>query len=289
VYDWAVGLFATIANLNLKAPKASPTFTGTVTLPTGTATKIPKYTSAGVLGDSVITDSGDGKVGINTTIPSVELEVDGNFKSLNVNAVGTTVWLGQNTGFLGSDSTYIGYRAGQGNIYDYNTFIGYEAGNNSRGIYNVGVGRFALQSSFNTTGYNTAFGYYAGRENTGARNLFMGHRSGYQNDADDIIALGYEADKANTLSNQFIVKQNNINVTPLIQGDFSTGNVGINTSIPTEKLDVVGNIRLSGVHILGQYTTATRPAYLKGAQFFDTTINKMVIGGATAWEEVTSS
>ena len=50
-----------------------------------------------------------------------------------------------------------------------------------------------------------------------------------------------------------------------------------------------GNIKNSGLHILGQYTTATRPAYVKGSQFFDTTINKMVIGGATAWEDVTSS
>tara|TARA_R110000868_G_scaffold244332_1_gene500518 strand:- start:237 stop:1715 length:1479 start_codon:yes stop_codon:yes gene_type:complete len=33
VYDWATGLFATISNLALKAPLASPTFTGTVTTP----------------------------------------------------------------------------------------------------------------------------------------------------------------------------------------------------------------------------------------------------------------
>lgn len=36
IYDWATGLFATISNLALKAPLASPTFTGTVTVPTPT-------------------------------------------------------------------------------------------------------------------------------------------------------------------------------------------------------------------------------------------------------------
>jgi len=49
------------------------------------------------------------------------------------------------------------------------------------------------------------------------------------------------------------------------------------------------NLTTSGIIVLGQYTTSTRPAYVKGSQFFDTTINKMVIGGATAWEVVTSS
>lgn len=40
--------------------------------------------------------------------------------------------------------------------------------------------------------------------------------------------------------------------------------------------------------ILAQYTTAGRPAYEKGALIFDTTLNKLLVGGATAWEVVTS-
>lgn len=38
IYTWATGLFATISNLALKAPIASPTFTGTVTTPAITIT-----------------------------------------------------------------------------------------------------------------------------------------------------------------------------------------------------------------------------------------------------------
>lgn len=37
-----------------------------------------------------------------------------------------------------------------------------------------------------------------------------------------------------------------------------------------------------------QATTVAAPAYVKGAMYFDTTLNKLRIGGATAWETVTS-
>ena len=37
-----------------------------------------------------------------------------------------------------------------------------------------------------------------------------------------------------------------------------------------------------------QATTTLAPAYVKGAMYFDTTLNKLRIGGATAWETVTS-
>jgi len=205
VYDWAVGLFATIANLALKAPLASPTFTGTVTLPIGTANKIPKYTSAGVLGDSVITELPDGSVGINTTSPRSGLDVGDNDIYMGNHPTGRKL-------FFGGNSNY--FRRGE--IHTTQTNLG---------IYNDWSG--------------------------------------------GIITLNIDF--------QEVIRINNL------------GNLGINTTSPSQKLEVVGNIKLSGINILGQYTTATRPAYVKGSQFFDTTINKMVIGGATAWEEVTSS
>lgn len=36
-------------------------------------------------------------------------------------------------------------------------------------------------------------------------------------------------------------------------------------------------------------TTAGAPAYVKGAIYFDTTLNKLRVGGATAWETITSA
>ena len=36
-------------------------------------------------------------------------------------------------------------------------------------------------------------------------------------------------------------------------------------------------------------TTAGAPAYVKGAIYFDTTLNKLRVGGAAAWETITSA
>jgi hypothetical protein len=47
-------------------------------------------------------------------------------------------------------------------------------------------------------------------------------------------------------------------------------------------------INASGSLQLFSATTAAAPAYVKGAMYFDTTLNKLRIGGATAWETVTS-
>ena len=49
-----------------------------------------------------------------------------------------------------------------------------------------------------------------------------------------------------------------------------------------------GNLATSAVFIPVQATTAGAPAYVKGGMYFDTTLNKLRIGGATAWETVTS-
>ena len=47
--------------------------------------------------------------------------------------------------------------------------------------------------------------------------------------------------------------------------------------------------KLSNVTLIPvQATTAAAPAYVKGAMYFDTTLNKLRVGGATAWETVTS-
>jgi hypothetical protein len=49
-----------------------------------------------------------------------------------------------------------------------------------------------------------------------------------------------------------------------------------------------GNLRVAGTIKPGQYTTAAAPAYVKGAIYFDLTLNKLRVGGATGWETITS-
>ena len=38
-----------------------------------------------------------------------------------------------------------------------------------------------------------------------------------------------------------------------------------------------------------QYPTASAPKYAKGSVYFDTTLNKLRVGGASAWETITSA
>ena len=56
----------------------------------------------------------------------------------------------------------------------------------------------------------------------------------------------------------------------------------------TSGLSVTGNISATGTITPQQATTAGAPAYVKGAIYFDTTLNKLRVGGATAWETITS-
>lgn len=50
-----------------------------------------------------------------------------------------------------------------------------------------------------------------------------------------------------------------------------------------------GQLKVTGLFMPVQATTAGAPAYVKGAIYFDTTLNKLRVGGATAWETVTSA
>ena len=62
-----------------------------------------------------------------------------------------------------------------------------------------------------------------------------------------------------------------------------------NTTL-TLNIDGVGGLTIKNTGAVGipQFTTAAAPAYFKGGMYFDTTLNKLRIGGATAWETVTS-
>jgi len=150
----------------------------------------------------------------------------------------------------GANQTALGYYAGFENVGSTQTALGYSAGNTNAGNYQVALGYFG---GYHNTGHNqtvigfsaghtntgasqTALGYYAGYQNTGNKVIGIGYEATYQNIAADVVAIGYQAGKSNATANQFILKQANINAIPLIQGDFSTGNLGIGTTSPTAVL-----------------------------------------------------
>ena len=64
--------------------------------------------------------------------------------------------------------------------------------------------------------------------------------------------------------------------------------IGTTTDDGVNALQVNGAGIFAGLIKPQQATTAGAPAYVKGAIYFDTTLNKLRVGGATAWETITS-
>ncbi|MCF7910500.1 SUMF1/EgtB/PvdO family nonheme iron enzyme, partial [Candidatus Pacearchaeota archaeon] len=148
----------------------------------------------------------------------------------------------QNTG---NYQTALGYLAGRENTGISQTALGYYAGYQNTGISQTALGHYAGYQ--NTGNYQTAVGYVAGHSNSGDRVIGIGYEATRNNTAtaDDVVAIGYQAGKDNTDANQFIIKQANVNSVPLIQGNFSSGNVGIGTTSPSRVLEVNGNVNLN--------------------------------------------
>ncbi len=204
----------------------------------------------------------NGKVGIATSgAPTQALDVNGNiniaensaymyggYKLLKFEPGGTSagytnILLGQDAARNNLDRPYqtvIGFRSGyssdglhqtlvgsnagmESTNADRQTAFGIGAGQRSSGESQTAIGAFAGQD--NTGDYQTSLGYFSGNGNTGNDNTLLGAYAGRDNNADNVIAIGYYAGQNNTTPNQFIVQQNNVNTTPLIQGDFATGNI----------------------------------------------------------------
>jgi hypothetical protein len=65
---------------------------------------------------------------------------------------------------------------------------------------------------------------------------------------------------------------------------FASGGVSIGNTTDRGS----ASLNVSGLIYPQQAATASAPAYVKGAIYFDTTLNKLRVGGATAWETITS-
>ncbi len=113
-----------------------------------------------------------------------------------------------------------------------NTFLGQDAGRDldttGAANHNTLIG-FKSGQRVKKTDRNTFVGSYSGRNNTGEGNVFLGHYAGYDEKGSNKL---------------YIANSTGI---PLLSGDFSLGNVGINTTNPGAKLHVEGIAGVDGI------------------------------------------
>lgn len=147
----------------------------------------------------------------------------------------------------GTQNTFIGQYSGP--FYSdvtggYNTFIGplvglFSSGSSQR---NTGIGANALYS-FTNADSNTALGSTAGFDlTTGGSNTFIGDAAGRGvTTGTGNTVIGRISGLSSTLSGTVIIGDGNGNQRIYVD---NTGNVGIGTTSPAERLDVSGSIKL---------------------------------------------
>jgi len=186
-------------------------------------------------------------------------------------------------GNSGTDNTSLGTSAGQSGSY--NTAVGKQAGNVVTGSNNSFFGKDAGLLT-GSGGNNTFLGYQAGRSNvSGSGNVFIGKEAGYSETGSDKLYI----DNSNTS-------------TPLIFGNFSLNQVGIN-SLPntTHTLTVGGSLYSNGaIYTTGLYVggglvkawtaSGANINYVAGAVSIGTTTAptgfKLAVGGKAIVEEI---
>ncbi|MGA2904464.1 MAG: tail fiber domain-containing protein [Candidatus Korobacteraceae bacterium] len=184
----------------------------------GSSPYIALWATPSFLVNSVISqDTAANYIGIATTTPVAQLDVNGEVNAGSYEIGGSTVL---SVGSLADDNLFAGVNAGTDNVAGsgvYNTFVGYGSGqDNTTGIENTFLGRNAGNSN-QTGNHNVFVGTGAGpvsvsgddntftgvrsgyNSNGGAENTFYGYQSGYNNQSgDNNTFLGYRAGYNNT-------------------------------------------------------------------------------------------
>ena len=146
--------------------------------------------------------------------------------SMGVNA-------GRNTNG-GAGNISLGFNAARGNTAGNNNISIGSSTNlaNTTGLSNIAMGSNAGSSNIEGN-FNLYFGVNSGRSNLGNRNIFLGVGAGNLNaEGDGNVFIGYQAG-FNELGSDLLYIDNSSTAIPLVYGDFSSNQLGINTnSIP---------------------------------------------------------
>jgi hypothetical protein len=246
----------------------------------GTPGQIPLFTAADELGDSVITQSQNGSIGVGTASPGSKLtvagEIDGTQYNLNGKRVlftpGThNTLVGVNAGFntpTGIENTIVGLNAGRAGGGHNNAFFGTRSGFSNTGgsansvfgsdafFYNTSGSENAVFGTLagynNTTGsYNAYFGTSAGTSNkTGMRNTAVGYLAGNGFSAgNDNTFIGAASEGAFGITNAAaigafaqVAQSHSLVLGSIagVNGASASVNVGIGTTAPQARLHVQG-------------------------------------------------
>ncbi len=205
---------------------------GSVSLGRGTLAYNPGFKRITAIGDSALYYNSFGSVSI--------------FNGLDNTAMGEKTLFSNTTG---SRNTAIGKQALYNSISDDdNTAIGYKAMENAKSDFSTAIGAMAA-NKLTTGDYSTAIGYNAASNTTtGAGITAVGYVAGSTNTTGTANTLvGFYSNVGNpSLTNATAIGAYTVVNTSnsLVLGN--NANVGIGTSAPTEKLQVVGNIKTDG-------------------------------------------
>ncbi|OGS06894.1 MAG: hypothetical protein A2270_00465, partial [Elusimicrobia bacterium RIFOXYA12_FULL_51_18] len=170
--------------------------------------------------------------------------------------LGTQAGVGTTTG---GNNTFVGYRAALSNTTgSTNTIVGYMAGyftqtGSANAIFGNDAGFGATGQSFSSTtlvGYRAGFGLTTGNDN-----ILVGFKAGYNiTSGTGNIIIGYDkAAPAATTSNH-------LSIGGIVDGDLVSGNIGIGTTAPTDKLEVRATVP-SQAAISGSITATSGTNY----------------------------
>ncbi|NHF58989.1 hypothetical protein FK220_006540 [Flavobacteriaceae bacterium TP-CH-4] len=170
------------------------------------------------------------------------------FSFFLANAQTNSTNVGANSGTQGDNNTLVGFRSGQVTTANNNSFLGAFSGRqNIDGQNNTFVGHNAGRN--NVSGNNNLFiGQGAGRNLVdGNRNVFLGPNAGNDASGSRNVFIGFQAGSSETGNNMLIINNNDAN-TPLVYGNFGSGQLAINTTtMPAgTALTVGGNALVDG-------------------------------------------
>ena len=178
-----------------------------------------------------------------------------------------------------SENILIGEQAGASiSGANKNILIGYQAGENLTGVHNTVVGYQGLDNATDASG-STAVGYGAlGIVSSGNNNIGIGKEAGIRlSSGTDNIYIGYQAGpETDTAQSNKLYIHNTGSNTPLVYGDFATGQITFNSQVSASIFS--GSFYGDGSNLTGLTVNQGWDGTFSGSAAFT---GSLIVSGAT--------